>query len=312
MLKEQRVQRICSLSENTKFPAILLPPTTALHPLLIGTQTSHQWFPVFRFYFFAMHNPLFPYICAPFLFIINTESELLCFNQQFNNSIISHCMNVLKFGGTSVKSVENIKKVISIILNHRQNGDTIGAVVLSAMSGVTNQLIEIGRMAASSNPDYLELIRGIEDRHFNVIKGLIPIKEQSKVFGKVRGTVNELEDLLRGVSLIRELSDRTLDLVMSFGERLSCLVISECLKSKGVPARFCDARELIKTDTQFSMAEVDDTTTNQLIREYFSTIGSDLPIVTGFIGSTANNETTTLGRGGSDYTASILGAALKY
>jgi aspartokinase/homoserine dehydrogenase 1 len=219
-------------------------------------------------------------------------------------------MNVLKFGGTSVKSVENIKKVIAIILNHRQNGDSIGAVVLSAMSGVTNQLIEIGRMAATNNPDYLELIRGIEDRHFNVIKGLIPIKEQSKVFGRVRGTVNELEDLLRGVSLIRELSDRTMDLVMSFGERLSCLVISECLKSKGVPARFCDARDLIKTDAQFSMAEVDETTTNQLIREYFSTIGNDLPIVTGFIGSTANNETTTLGRGGSDYTASILGAAL--
>jgi aspartokinase/homoserine dehydrogenase 1 len=219
-------------------------------------------------------------------------------------------MNVLKFGGTSVKSVENIKKVISIILNHRENGDIIGAVVLSAMSGVTNQLIEIGRMAATSNPDYLELIRGIEDRHFNVIKGLIPIKEQSKVIGRVRGTVNELEDLLRGVSLIRELSDRTLDLVMSFGERLSCLVISECLKSRGVPARFCDARELIKTDAQFSEAEVDEPTTTQLIRDYFSTIGTDLPIVTGFIGSTAQNETTTLGRGGSDYTASILGAAL--
>ncbi|MGA0559840.1 bifunctional aspartate kinase/homoserine dehydrogenase I [Larkinella sp. VNQ87] len=219
-------------------------------------------------------------------------------------------MNVLKFGGTSVKNVENIKKVIAIIQDYHQNGNPIGAVVLSAMSGVTNQLIEIGRMAAINNPDYLELIRGIEDRHFNVIKGLIPIKEQSKVFATVRGTVNELEDLLRGVSLIRELSDRTMDLVMSFGERLSCLVISECLKSKGVPARFCDARQLIKTDAQFSMAEVDETTTNQLIREYFSTIGSDLPIVTGFIGSTANNETTTLGRGGSDYTASILGAAL--
>ncbi|WP_128544476.1 bifunctional aspartate kinase/homoserine dehydrogenase I [Larkinella soli] len=219
-------------------------------------------------------------------------------------------MNVLKFGGTSVGSVESIRQVIRIIENHRQNGDTLGAVVLSAMGGVTNQLIEIGQMAAEGNTDYLELVRRIEDRHFNVIKGLIPVKEQSKVFATVRGTVNELEDLLRGVSLIRELSVRTMDLIMSFGERMSCLVVSECLKSRGIPARFCDARGLIKTDAQFSMAEVDYPTTNSLIQDYFSAIGTDLPIVTGFIGSTPKNETTTLGRGGSDYTASILGAAL--
>jgi len=224
-------------------------------------------------------------------------------------------MNVLKFGGTSVGSVESIKQVINIIEKQRRsdesgNSDTIGAVVLSAMGGVTNQLIEIGRMATEGNTDYMELVRRIEDRHFNIIKALIPVKEQSKVFATVRGTVNELEDLLRGVSLIRELSVRTMDLIMSFGERMSCTVVSECLKSRGIPARFCDARQLIKTDTQFSMAEVDYPTTNALIQDYFATIGTDLPVVTGFIGSTAKNETTTLGRGGSDYTASILGAAL--
>lgn len=217
-------------------------------------------------------------------------------------------MNVLKFGGTSVGSVESIKQVISILEEHRRN-DTDIAVVFSAMGGVTNQLIEIGRMATNGNTDYTELVRRIEDRHFNVIKALIPVKEQSKVFASIRGVINELEDLLRGVSLIRELSPRTMDLITSFGERLSTLAITECIKSRGIPAQFCDARTIIKTDDQFGHAEVNYTLTNRLIQEHFAK-HTDLQLITGFIGSTEKGETTTLGRGGSDYTASIIGAAL--
>ena len=96
------------------------------------------------------------------------------------------------------------------------------------------------------------------------------MKEQSKVFAHVRGIINELEDLLRGVSLIRELTLRTHDLITSFGERLSTTVITECVKSRGIPAQFCDARQLIKTDTQFGQAEVNYTLTNQLIQDYFA------------------------------------------
>ncbi|MBD2756458.1 bifunctional aspartate kinase/homoserine dehydrogenase I [Spirosoma validum] len=222
-------------------------------------------------------------------------------------------MQVLKFGGTSVGSVESIKQVIQIIDSHRQNGDHI-AVVFSAMGGVTNQLIEIGRMATSGETDYMELVRRIEDRHFNVVKALIPVKEQSKIFANVRGIINELEDLLRGVSLIRELTLRTHDLITSFGERLSTTVITECVKSRGIPAQYCDARQLIKTDAQFGHAEVNYTLTNQLIQDHFAKSsdrsGAPVQMITGFIGSTEKNETTTLGRGGSDYTASIIGAAL--
>ncbi|MEZ0609895.1 bifunctional aspartate kinase/homoserine dehydrogenase I [Fibrella sp. WM1] len=221
-------------------------------------------------------------------------------------------MHVLKFGGTSVGSVESIRQVIRIVESHRQQSNPI-AVVLSAMGGVTNQLIEIGRMATNGQLDYMELVRRIEDRHFNVIKALIPIKEQSKVFATVRGTINELEDLLRGVSLIRELTPRTMDLIMSFGERLSNLVVAECVKAGGTPATFCDARDLIKTDAQFGHAEVNYTLTTPLVQGYFADLSnssSPIPFVTGFIGSTEKGETTTLGRGGSDYTASILGAAL--
>ena len=178
-------------------------------------------------------------------------------------------MQVLKFGGTSVGSVDSIKQVIQIIENHRQNGDQI-TVVFSAMGGITNQLIEIGRMATTGETDYMELVRRIEDRHFNVVKALIPVKEQSKVFAHVRGIINELEDLLRGVSLIRELTLRTHDLITSFGERLSTTVITECVKSRGIPAQFCDARKIIKTDAQFGQAEVNYTLTNQLIQEHFA------------------------------------------
>ena len=217
-------------------------------------------------------------------------------------------MQVLKFGGTSVGSVESIRQVIQIIEQHRRDGNAI-AVVFSAMGGVTNQLIEIGRMATTGEPDYMELVRRIEDRHFTIVKALLPVKEQSKVFAHVRGIINELEDLLRGVSLIRELTPRTHDLITSFGERLATAVITECVRSTGVPAQFLDARTIIKTDAQFGQAEVNYTLTNQLIQTHFART-TETQLVTGFIGSTEKNETTTLGRGGSDYTASILGAAL--
>ena len=222
-------------------------------------------------------------------------------------------MHILKFGGSSVGTVESIKQVIAIIDNHRQQNTPI-VVVCSAMGGVTNQLIEIGRMAITGETDYMELVRRIEDRHFNIIKALIPVKEQGKVVAHVRGIINELEDLLRGVSLIRELTPRTHDLITSFGERLSTTIITECVRSAGIAAQFLDARTIIKTDAQFGQAEVNYTLTNELTKAHFDKIaglaGAPVQLITGFIGSTEKNETTTLGRGGSDYTASIIGAAL--
>ena len=227
-------------------------------------------------------------------------------------------MHILKFGGSSVGSVESIKQVIAIIENHHQNG-TRTAVVFSAMAGVTNQLIEIGRMAITGETDYMNLVRRIEDRHFTIIKALIPIKEQGKVVAHVRGIINELEDLLRGVSLIRELTPRTHDLITSFGERLSTTIITECVKSHrgtgtGIAAQFLDARTIIKTDANFGQADVNYALTNELVRAHFDKVaslpGAPVQLITGFIGSTEKNETTTLGRGGSDYTASIIGAAL--
>ncbi len=217
-------------------------------------------------------------------------------------------MKVLKFGGTSCGTVESIKQVISILETNIAEGQQI-AVVYSAMGGVTNQLIEIGRNASSGKSEYSVMLKAVEDRHFLAVRGLIDVKNQGSAIAKIRGLVNELEDLLKGISLIRELSARTMDLLMSFGERLSTTLITEAIKGRGIKADFCDARTLIRTNDHYGYATVDFEITNQQIQKHFKEY-TDLQNITGFIGATSEGITTTLGRGGSDYTGSIFGAAL--
>lgn len=217
-------------------------------------------------------------------------------------------MKVLKFGGTSVGSAESIKIVADIILQyHHQQVNC--AVVVSAMGGVTDRLLAISSEAAQGNESYQELLVELEKHHFSAARELISVHAQSKVFARLKTLFNELDDLMHGVYLLRERSLRTLDLVLSFGERLSAYLISQYMKEVGVDAEFLDAREIIVTDKTFTNARVDFTATNQKIKEYFSSHQA-LQIVTGFVSATPEQETTTLGRGGSDYTASILGAAL--
>ncbi len=217
-------------------------------------------------------------------------------------------MKVLKFGGTSVGSIESILRVIGILEDNLAKGEKV-AVVCSAMGGVTNRLIDIAKMAALGNEDYREMMKAMEERHFSTIRGLIGAKNQSTAFTGIKILFNDLEDILRGVSLIRELTPRTLDLIMSFGERLSATIVTEALRFRNIAVEFCDARTLIRTNHHFGNAEVDFTVTNRLITEKFAATDA-LLCITGFIGATADGITTTLGRGGSDFTASIIGAAL--
>ncbi|WP_064196921.1 MULTISPECIES: bifunctional aspartate kinase/homoserine dehydrogenase I [Emticicia] len=217
-------------------------------------------------------------------------------------------MKVLKFGGTSVGTVESINQVIQILQENLNEGRKI-AVVYSAMGGVTNRLIEIGKLAAASDTEYLQLLKTVEERHFAAVRGLIDVKNQSSCIAKVKGLLNELEDLLRGVSLIKELSARTNDFIVSFGERLSTTIITEALKNRGIDAEYLDARKVIKTNDHFGYAEVNFELTNELIRKHFAQTNK-LQCITGFIASTIDGVTTTLGRGGSDYSGSIFGAAL--
>lgn len=217
-------------------------------------------------------------------------------------------MRVLKFGGTSVGSVENIRTIISITKDLLAKDEKI-AVVFSAMGGVTNQLIEMAKLAKANNPSYADILASIEKRHFDAAKALLNVKYQSKVIANLKLTLNELEDILHGISLIRELSKRTLDLVMGFGERLSTYMVYEAMRQEEMECEFLDARTLIKTDDNFGSARVNYKLTNTNIQEYFKS-HTKTQLITGFIGSTEQNETTTLGRGGSDYTAAIFGAAI--
>jgi aspartokinase/homoserine dehydrogenase 1 len=217
-------------------------------------------------------------------------------------------MKVLKFGGTSVGTSESIKIVLSIILEYRRQDQQV-AVVVSALGGITNQLIEAGRKAAVSDQEFSVILKSIEKKHIQIVRDLVEVRLQSNIVARIKLLLNELEELLHGVYLLKELSPRTLDLILSFGERLSAFTISECLRHRGVEAEFTDTRFLIKTDKNFGKAKVIFNVTNENIQKHFKQKRA-IQIITGFIGSTENQETTTLGRGGSDYTSSIIGAAL--
>lgn len=218
-------------------------------------------------------------------------------------------MRVLKFGGTSVGSVENIQKTLDVVKNAQKSHGRI-VVVFSAMTGITNTLLEAAGLAAHCDEKYKNLISTIEKRHFEVINKLIEAKNQSKAMGQVKMLLNELEDLLHGIFLLKELSDRTKDVVVSFGERLSTYIISEIVRQEQPDVKFVDARTLIKTDNTFTNAKVNVKATEANVKAYFAD-NKSLQLVTGFIASSDKNETTTLGRGGSDYTAAIIGAALE-
>ena len=217
-------------------------------------------------------------------------------------------MKVLKFGGSSVGTPENIIQVSKIISDYINSGEKI-VVVTSAMYGITNDLIEVGNAAAADDENYTELSDRIVNHHLNAIKELIDIKSQSSIIAQLKFLTNNLEDLLHGVFLLKELSPRTLDLVMSFGERLASLIISSYLNQLGFPCEWLDSRHLVKTNDQFGNAKVFESLTFENIQRYFES-HQKLQVVTGFAGTTSKGETTTLGRGGSDYTASLFGAAL--
>ncbi|MCS6824238.1 MAG: bifunctional aspartate kinase/homoserine dehydrogenase I [Cytophagaceae bacterium] len=218
-------------------------------------------------------------------------------------------MKVLKFGGTSVGSAQAIHLVKEILMEQKKNKEDM-VVVFSAMAGVTNLLIETARKAADSDISYKDSIQQLEEKHIQAIKTLIDVKIQSKTIAYVKTLIHELEDLMHGIYLLKEFSARSCDLISSFGERFSTYIITEYMNQFGIDAEMLDAREVIVTNDDFGQAKVDFIQTNKKIKEYFSS-RKKIQFVTGFIGATSKGETTTLGRGGSDYTASIIGAALQ-
>src|SRR5665648_909392 len=210
-------------------------------------------------------------------------------------------MKVLKFGGTSVGSAENIQGVKEILM--RQDDDVI--VVVSAMGGITDKILSAARMAAIGTGYFQAELTEISTCHFEAIEKLFEGARQSEVKEKVQVMIEELERIVHGVSLIGELTPKTLDKVGGFGERLSSLIISEYIPL----AQWFDSSKLILTNSDFGKALVNFKQTNQLIRSTFDSF-SGIAILPGFISSNEAGEYTTLGRGGSDYTGAILAAAL--
>jgi aspartokinase/homoserine dehydrogenase 1 len=216
-------------------------------------------------------------------------------------------MKVLKFGGSSVATAQRIQSVIEIIKPCQQDGL---AIVFSAFGGVTDALIDVSQLALQGDISYRSRLAELEKRHLDAVRELISVQKQSAILAQVKIKINELEDVLHGVYLVKERTPRTLDYIMSFGERLSAYIIAEAIKDRGVSASFLDARDVIRTDDQFGNAKVDFDITNLQIRNHFEA-NKSLQIITGFIGVSESGETTTLGRSGSDYTAAIFAGALQ-
>ena len=216
-------------------------------------------------------------------------------------------MKILKFGGTSVGSVTSIRAILNIL--EQEQGPEKPIVVLSALSGVTNQLIDIAEKARQEQ-DYTADLKSIENRHFDLVRALLPVTAQNPVFSKLTIYFNQLEDILQSVSVLKELSPQTRDLILSFGERCSTFTISHIAKQYFKDVLAVDGSEYIKTDAEFGNARVNTKLTELLIQDFYSSHKACLVFVTGFISSTDDGRITTLGRGGSDYTASIWGSAL--
>ncbi len=225
----------------------------------------------------------------------------------------------MKFGGTSVSDGERIIKVASIISSYVNEHDIV--VVVSAMAGVTDSLIEISQLLikGKKDVDYIASIRDfiaqLEKRHAEAAK--VSIKDKKlldEVLIEIHELIKELERVLTGVHFLGELSNRSLDYIMSFGERLSAPILAYSLRDLGINAKNFTGSEIgIVTNSDFGKARPIIHTTKRLIKERIETIMKEgiVPVVTGFIAADTNGALTTIGRGGSDLTASILGVSIK-
>ncbi len=215
-------------------------------------------------------------------------------------------MQVLKFGGTSVSTPENIEKIKNII--NRYSDKII--IIVSAFGGVTDELITAGHLAEKQDNSYQTILKAIETRHLEAIKVLIPVTHQSKALSDVKKELNTLETLLEGAFFIGELTKKLSDKIVSYGELLSSYIIGEYFKSQGIDCTHKDSRELIVTRVANGRTIVNLEKTNSNCVAYFNASKHKVVICPGFIAKSEGGDPTTLGRGGSDYTAALYAAAL--
>lgn len=214
-------------------------------------------------------------------------------------------MKVLKFGGTSVGSIESILSLKQIVLKEAKEQPVV--VVVSALGGITDKLIATSQLAIAGDEHYRDEFEAIVDRHHKMIDTIITdAKKREDLFNIVDSLLEQLKSIYFGVYLIRDMSEKTQDAIVSYGERLSSNIVATLIKG----AKWFDSRDFIKTERKLGKNVLDADLTNKLVRQTFS----DLPrisLVPGFISSDKNTgEVTNLGRGGSDYTAAVIAAAL--
>ena len=227
-------------------------------------------------------------------------------------------MIVHKFGGTSVGDAQCFANVADIVIEHhnKTNGATLGevVVVVSAMSGVTNQLIAGARAAAEGKDTvYREIKAGLLSRHLDVVETLLNRSpERLEVGGLVEDRLHELERLYRSIAVLGELTVRGRDVVASFGEQLSVNILAAVLRERDVRAQAISATELIVTDDSFGAATPLMDQTRQRLQQRIRPLVERgvIPVITGYIAATEGGVTTTLGRGGGDYAAAIVSAGL--
>lgn len=210
-------------------------------------------------------------------------------------------MKVLKFGGSSLGSPDRVRLVKAIVESQKESC----IVVASAFQGITDQLVRMSKMAVERDENFHTELEHFEIRHLSAVRELIDPRIQSAILAQVKLLINELEDILNGVYLLRDLTPKTSDFILSYGEYLSAFILSHVIHQ----GKFHDSRTFIRTNSNYGGAKVDFELTDDLVSRHFSVL-DHVPVIPGFIGRNEADETTTLGRGGSDYTAAIVAAAL--
>lgn len=219
-------------------------------------------------------------------------------------------MKVIKFGGTSIGTPERFLNVAKII--YRKSEKEFSIVVLSAIGGITDNLLEAISLANIGNQEYQKIFEKIKSTHLAFLSEVVETEHQEEIKKQIIKLLNQLEDRLKGVFLLNECSDRISDSIVTYGEYLSNNLMAGVLRSCGKKCEFYDAQKLIRTNSNFGDAEVNFSVTNQLVQEWYNSLKKNhIPLLNGFTGSNVNGHITTLGRSGSDFTATIIGGALK-
>lgn len=221
---------------------------------------------------------------------------------------------VLKCGGTALCAPGGIANLAAEIARSHApmggSGKTRIVLVVSALEGETDRLIELAKLAAEGGNAYIAPLEALHARHEQFIVTVVPDAARGAARSQLTRLHQDLSDVLHGVSLVRDLSPKTLDFIMSFGERLSAGIVTEYFRAKYAEVQIVDSRQLLVTDHGFGAAKVDQQRSQERIAAHFAASTAAISIVTGFIGATPEGDTTTIGRGGSDFTAALIGAAL--